>query len=166
MVAVEAGLGMLRFLFERGKAYLSRDSIEGILLNGVQRNQVEIVQYLIQDFGFTKADFDRMDLLHRARRSRRMMKTLQNYGADINSLDTHGKTVLHYAAEDSYPLLVAFLLCRGADATIRDKDKHSLARDYASADSRVPEIFENYERKKKGAGSNDWLRVRLCWMEK
>lgn len=92
IVAVKAGIGMLRFLLGRGKAYLSRDNIGDILKEGVQRNQVQIVQYLIQDFGFTKADFDRMHLLHRARRNRRMMKTLQNYGADINSLDSHGRT--------------------------------------------------------------------------
>ncbi|KAK9440444.1 ankyrin 2,3/unc44 [Metarhizium brunneum] len=84
IVAVKAEIGMLRFLLGRGKAYLSRDSIGDILKEGVQRNQVEIVQYLIEDFGFTKADFDRMHLLHSARQNRRMMKTLQNYGADIN----------------------------------------------------------------------------------
>ncbi|KAK8919953.1 hypothetical protein H634G_02893 [Metarhizium anisopliae BRIP 53293] len=84
IVAVKAGIGMLRFLLERGKAYLSHDSIGDMLKEGVQRNQVEIVQYLIQDFGFTKADIDRMHLLHSARQNRRMMKTLQNYGANIN----------------------------------------------------------------------------------
>ncbi|KAH0601982.1 hypothetical protein MHUMG1_00861 [Metarhizium humberi] len=84
IVAVKAGIGMLRFLLERGKAYLSRDSIGDMLKEGVQRNQVEIVQYLIQDFWFTKADIDRMHLLHSARQNRRMMKTLRNYGADIN----------------------------------------------------------------------------------
>jgi ankyrin repeat protein len=51
-------------------------------------------------------------------------------GADVNATDKFGKTPLHYAADEGYPLIVAALLEAGAQPDRMDKDGKTPA-DYA-----------------------------------
>lgn len=57
---------------------------------------------------------------------------LKNKLVDINATDEQGKTALHYAAEKNLENVVLALVDRGADCTIRDKNKQKYAYEYAT----------------------------------
>ena len=50
------------------------------------------------------------------------VKDLINRGADVNTKDKNGKTILHIAIENNYEDIVKFLIQNKADVNIKDND--------------------------------------------
>lgn len=81
------------------------------------------------------------------------VKLLLQYGAHINTQDTHGRTALMYAAENNNLKLVALLLEHGADYTLQNDDGLT-AYDVAYEHHRIQKLLANYQQKMKLAQEN------------
>ncbi|MDD9899980.1 MAG: ankyrin repeat domain-containing protein [Alphaproteobacteria bacterium] len=96
------------------------------------------VEYLLQAGADVNARYDGQAPLHAAARHTRVcsprwggeyvytgkvstVKKLIKWGADVNVVDTHGETPLHYAARAGFGRVVSLLLRAGADPGVADK---------------------------------------------
>ena len=106
---------------ERGKIVIA------LLKAGADINQTTslgktVLHQLSQPYeGFISKDFSLNDANETLNDTLKLLLTLIDHGADVNICDNHGKSPLHYAAQNGTKFIAKILLQKGADVYLNDK---------------------------------------------
>jgi ankyrin repeat protein len=87
-------------------------------------------------------------------RCQAIVKTLLDYGADINCANEDGDTPLHWAAFSGFKEIVKILLDRGVDINCKNRVGET-ALDVARNHKEITQLIANQSRRSKGYATND-----------
>ncbi|CAG9817853.1 unnamed protein product [Phaedon cochleariae] len=101
---------------------LAREGRKNILELILEKSQDKSVLENLTASTFPDMPLDGKTILAEALQFQEIIEFLLYKGADVNQRDKHGRTVLHYAAEECKIELVKYLVSRGARINVEDID--------------------------------------------